>query len=237
MGGGRLRGSMSRPIIVAIDGPAGAGKSATAREVALRLDVPYLDTGAMYRAVGVAAMRRCIRPPLRPACEEQLVELAALLQIRFAGNPRDQRVLLDGEDVTAELRTPAASVMASVVSAVPGVRREMVRQQRQLAAASGGVVEGRDIGTVVFPDADVKVFLTASPEIRARRRFDELAARGVRTSWEEVLEEQRQRDLRDSTRADSPLRPAAGAHVLDTSDLTLEQVVTRVLDLVRERRR
>ncbi|HPC83763.1 MAG TPA: (d)CMP kinase [Thermoanaerobaculaceae bacterium] len=223
---------MKRPIIIAIDGPAGAGKSATAREVALRLGVPYLDTGAMYRVVGLAAMRRCIRPPLRPACEEQLVELAGLLQIGFAGDPREQRVLMDGEDVTAELRTPAASVMASVVSAVPGVRRELVRQQRQLAAATGGVVEGRDIGTVVFPDADVKVFLTASPEVRAQRRLAELTAKGVRTSWEEVLEEQRQRDERDSTRADSPLRPAPGAHILDTSNLTLEQVVARVLSLV-----
>lgn len=223
---------MRRPIIIAIDGPAGAGKSATAREVALRLGVPYLDTGAMYRVVGVAAMRRCIRPPLRPACEEQLVELAGLLQISFAGDPREQRVLMDGEDVTADLRTPAASVMASVVSAVPGVRREMVRQQRLLAAATGGVIEGRDIGTVVFPDADVKVFLTASPEVRAQRRFDELSGKGVRTSWEEVLEEQRGRDERDSTRADSPLRPATGAHVLDTSGLTLEQVVARVLALV-----
>lgn len=223
---------MRRPIIIAIDGPAGAGKSATAREVALRLGVPYLDTGAMYRVVGVAAMRRCIRPPLRPACEEQLVELAGLLQISFAGDPREQRVLMDGEDVTADLRTPAASVMASVVSAVPGVRREMVRQQRLLAAATGGVIEGRDIGTVVFPEADVKVFLTASPEVRAQRRFDELSGKGVRTSWEEVLEEQRGRDERDSTRADSPLRPATGAHVLDTSGLTLEQVVARVLALV-----
>lgn len=225
---------MRRPIIIAIDGPAGAGKSATAREVALRLGVPYLDTGAMYRVVGVAAMRRCIRPPLRPACEEQLVELAGLLQISFAGDPREQRVLMDGEDVTAELRTPAASVMASVVSAVPGVRREMVRQQRLLAAATGGVIEGRDIGTVVFPDADVKVFLTASPEVRAQRRFDELSGKGVRTSWEEVLEEQRGRDERDSTRADSPLRPATGAHVLDTSGLTLEQVVARVLAIVHD---
>lgn len=223
---------MKRPLIIAIDGPAGAGKSATAKEVALRLGIPYLDTGAMYRAVGVAAMRRCIRPPLRPECEEQLVELAALLRITFAGDPREQRVLMDGEDVTAELRTPAASVMASVVSAVPGVRREMVRQQRELAAASGGVIEGRDIGTVVFPDATVKIFLTASPEVRAQRRYEELVAKGVRTSWEEVAEEQRQRDERDSTRADSPLRPAAGAHVLDTSSLTLAQVVERVLALV-----
>lgn len=223
---------MRRPIIIAIDGPAGAGKSATAREVALRLGVPYLDTGAMYRVVGVAAMRRCIRPPLKPACEEQLVELAGLLQIGFAGDPRDQRVLMDGEDVTAELRTPAASVMASVVSAVPGVRREMVRQQRLLAAATGGVIEGRDIGTVVFPEADVKVFLTASPEVRAQRRLDELTGKGVRTTWDDVLEEQRKRDERDSTRADSPLRPAAGAHILDTSGLTLEEVVARVVSLV-----
>lgn len=226
---------MGRPIIIAIDGPAGAGKSATAREVAMRLGVPYLDTGAMYRAVGVAAMRSCIRPPLRPACEEQVIELASLIRITFAGDPRDQRVLVDGVDVTEELRTPEASVMASVVSAVPGVRREMVRQQRLLAETGGGVIEGRDIGTVVFPDADLKVFLTASPEVRAQRRFDELQRRGVRSSWEEVLEEQRQRDLRDSTRADSPLQPARDAVILDTSGLDLAAVVARVLALVPAR--
>lgn len=223
---------MKRPIIIAIDGPAGAGKSATARELALRLGVPYLDTGAMYRVVGVAAMRRCIRPPLRHSCEEQLVELAGLLQITFEGDPRDQRVRMDDEDVTAELRTPAASVMASVVSAVPGVRREMVRQQRMLAATSGGVIEGRDIGTVVFPDAHLKVFLTASPEVRARRRFEELGRSGVKTTLEQVLDEQRQRDERDSTRADSPLRPADGAHILDTTNLDLQQVVERILSLI-----
>lgn len=224
-----------RPLIVAIDGPAGAGKSATAREVALRLGVPYLDTGAMYRAVGVASMGRCIRPPLKPACEEQVIELASLICITFAGDPRDQRVLVDGEDVTDALRTPEASVMASVVSAVPGVRREMVRQQRQLAATTGGVIEGRDIGTVVFPDADLKVFLTASPEVRAQRRFDELRRKGVKSTWEEVLDEQRQRDLRDSTRADSPLRPAPDAVVLDTSGLDLAAVVERVLALLTGR--
>jgi cytidylate kinase len=134
--------------------------------------------------------------------------------------------------VTAELRTPAASVMASVVSAVPGVRRELVRQQRLLAATSGGVIEGRDIGTVVFPDAHLKVFLTASPEIRARRRFEELQRSGVTTTWEQVLDEQRQRDERDSTRADSPLRPADGAHILDTTNLDLQHVVERVLTLI-----
>jgi CMP/dCMP kinase len=225
-----------RPLIVAIDGPAGAGKSATAREVAMRLGVPYLDTGAMYRAVGVAAMGRCIRPPLKPACEEQVIELASLIRITFAGDPRDQRVLVDGVDVTDELRTPEASVMASVVSAVPGVRREMVRQQRLLAETTGGVIEGRDIGTVVFPDADLKVFLTASPEVRAQRRFDELQRKGVRSSWEQVLEEQRQRDLRDSTRADSPLQPAHDAMILDTSGLDLAAVVARVLALVPPRR-
>jgi cytidylate kinase len=225
----------TRPLIVAIDGPAGAGKSATAREVAMRLGVPYLDTGAMYRAVGHAAMSRCIRPPLRPACEEQVIELASLIRITFAGDPRDQRVLVDGADVTEELRTPEASVMASVVSAVPGVRREMVRQQRLLAETTGGVIEGRDIGTVVFPDADLKVFLTASPEVRAQRRFDELQRKGVSSTWERVLDEQRQRDLRDSTRADSPLQPARDAVILDTSGLDLAAVVARVLALVPPR--
>ncbi len=222
-----------RKLLIAIDGPAGAGKSAAARELALRLGVAYLDTGAMYRAVAVAAVKAGVRFPLDADGRRRVETLARTVEIAFEGEPSAQRVLLDGRDVTGELRTPEISQLSSVVSALAGVRRELVRRQRELAAG-GGVVEGRDIGTVVFPDAPLKVFVTATPEVRARRRFDELRARGVTVEWDEVLREQVQRDRRDATRASAPLRPAEGAVVVDTSELSLEQVVERLVGLVRE---
>jgi CMP/dCMP kinase len=223
---------MERRLLIAIDGPAGAGKSATARELAVRLGLPYLDTGAMYRAVALLARRAGLGPDLDAEGRRAVVVFAERLGVSFSGDPRAQRVILDGEDVTAALRAPEVSQMASVVSAIPEVRRQMVRRQRELAARSGGVVEGRDIGTVVFPGATLKVFLTAEPEVRARRRFDELARRGMTASWEDVLEEQRERDRRDSTRPDSPLRPAEGAVIVDTSRLTLPEVVEAVVALL-----
>jgi cytidylate kinase len=222
------------PLIVAIAGPAGAGKSATARAVALRLGIPYVDTGAMYRVVALAAIRDGTLFPLDASGEARAVWLARSVAIRFVGEAGGQRVMLGEEDVTAALRAPEVSQAASMVSAVSAVRREMVARQRELARRDGGVVEGRDIGTVVFPDASVKIFLTASPEVRARRRFDELRARGLSVDLDAVLSEQRDRDLRDSTRADSPLRPADGAIVLDNSGLTLDEVVARVLAVVAE---
>jgi cytidylate kinase len=221
-----------RPLLIAIDGPAGAGKSATARELAVRLGLPYLDTGAMYRAVALLARRAGLGPELDGEGRRAVVGFAERLGVGFRGDPRAQRVILDGEDVTEALRAPEVSHMASVVSAIPEVRREMVRRQRELAARSGGVVEGRDIGTVVFPDATLKVFLTAEPEVRARRRFEELARRGVAASWEDVLEEQRERDRRDSTRPDSPMRPAEGAVIVDTSRLSLPEVVEAMVALL-----
>jgi cytidylate kinase len=221
------------PLIVTVDGPAGAGKSATARALARRLGLPYLDTGAMYRAVGLAAARAGVPFPLDAEGERRAVEVAGRVRIGFRDGEPSQRVLLDGEDVTAELRRPEASRRASMVSVVPGVRRAMVERQRELAARSGGVVEGRDIGTVVFPDAPVKIFLTASPEVRARRRFEELQRQGVAARWEDVLAEQQERDRRDAERADSPMRPAAGAVVFDTSALGLDEVVAQLLALVR----
>ena len=220
------------PLIIAIDGPAGAGKSAVAREVAVRLRVPYLDTGAMYRAVGLLAHRAGLVGELDEAGRTTVVEIARRIEIAFSGDPRAQRVTVGGEDVSEALRTPDASRMASVVSAIPEVRVEMVRRQREIAARTGGVVEGRDIGTVVFPDAPVKVFLTATPEVRARRRFDELRGKGAVVDWEQVLAEQIERDRRDSTREASPLRPAEGATVVDTSGLTLAEVVAAVVALL-----
>jgi cytidylate kinase len=221
-------------VIVAIDGPAGAGKSAAAREVAFRLGVPYLDTGAMYRCVGLLARRAGLAPPYDERAIERLGEFARTLDVRFAGDPRAQRVAIADEDVTAALRTPEASRDASLVSAVPAVRRELVPRQRELAAATGGVVEGRDIGTVVFPAARFKFFLTASPEVRAQRRFAELAARGVQATWEEVVAEQRERDHRDTSRADSPLVPASDARIVDTSGLTLAGVVEALLAAIAD---
>ncbi len=186
----------------------------------------------MYRAVGLLAVRAGFGPQLDDRGRAAVAALADALRVSFSGDPRAQRVTIGGEDVTDALRTPEVSQMASVVSALPAVRRAMVARQREIAATTGGVVEGRDIGTVVFPGATVKVFLTASPEVRARRRFDELLKRGVRARWEDVLAEQRERDRRDSTRTDSPLRPADGAVVLDTSAMSLPEVVAALLALV-----
>jgi CMP/dCMP kinase len=214
---------------VAIDGPAGAGKSAAARELALRLGIPYLDTGAMYRAVGLLARRAGLPHPFSACDQERLAAFARTLDIAFGGDPQAQRVALAGEDVTDALRTPEVSQAASQVSAISAVRRELVRRQREIAAATGGVVEGRDIGTVVFPDARCKFFVTASPEVRAQRRFDELRRRGVAATWDAVVAEQRERDLRDSSRADSPMVPAADAVIVDTSAMTLDQVVAALL--------
>jgi cytidylate kinase len=226
---------MSRsPLIVTVDGPAGAGKSAAARGLARVLGLPYLDTGAMYRAVGLAAARAGVSFPLDEDGARRAVEVAERITIEFRDGASTPRVLLDGEDVTAELRRPEASRRASMVSVVPGVRRAMVARQRELAERSGGVVEGRDIGTVVFPDAPVKIFLTASPEVRARRRFEELQRQGVAARWEDVLAEQQERDRRDAERADSPMRPDADAVVFDTSRLSLEDVVEQLQALVRK---
>ncbi len=230
------------PLVVAIDGPAGAGKSAAARELALRLSLPYLDTGAMYRAVGLLAWRAGLPYPFSAGDQARVEGFARALDIAFAGDPRAQRVVLAGEDVTDALRSPEVSQLASQVSALSAVRRELVRRQRELAARTGGVVEGRDIGTVVFPHARFKFFVTASPEVRAQRRFDELCRRGVAATWESVVAEQRERDLRDGSRADSPMVPAADAVIVDTSAMTLDQVVATLLagisgDLDRSRGR
>ncbi len=185
----------------------------------------------MYRAVALAALRRGLRFPLEMESEREVVRLAEALQLRLETTPSGTRVFCAGEDVSEALRAPEVSRAASQVSAIPGVRRAMVARQRELGRRAGGVLEGRDIGTVVFPDAALKVFLTARPEVRAQRRFDELRKRGVHVRWEDVVAEQRERDERDASRADSPLRPAVGAIILDTSDLTLDEVVQKLYEL------
>jgi cytidylate kinase len=202
--------------VVAIDGPAGAGKSTVARAVAERIGGVYLDSGAMYRAVALAALRRGIDPAAAG-------ELAAIVSIELEPGV----VILDGEDVTALIREPAVTDAASVAAAVPEVRSAMVEQQRALLGSGGDwVAEGRDIGTVVWPQAEVKVFLTASPEARAQRRAAELGL-----PVEQVLAQVVERDGRDSTRAHSPLRAADDAVTLDTTGLSLQDVVERVAQL------
>jgi cytidylate kinase len=204
-------------MVVAIDGPAGAGKSTVARAVASELGFTFLDSGAMYRCVGLAALDRQVDP----------AAVAKDLRIDLG-----DRVLLDGRDVTEAIRAPEVSEAASRAAAEPAVRAAMVGQQRRLLGEGDWVAEGRDIGTVVAPDAEVKIFLTADPRERARRRAEEL---GVDPAT--VLAEQVIRDQRDATRADSPLVPAPGATILDTTGLSLPEVVARAASLARAARR
>lgn len=217
-----------RRWVIAIDGPAGAGKSTVARQLADVLGYIYLDSGAMYRCVGLLAARQGVPP-------DDAGALAEAAQITFdpgaVGEP--QRVLLNGEDVTAAIRTPEASQMASKVAANPIVRHAMVALQQALGAQGGVVMEGRDIGTVVFPNAELKVFLTASPEERARRRHAELVARGEEIAYETVLEEQRERDRRDSTREASPLIAADDAVVLLSDGKSIEELVALLASKVK----
>lgn len=222
---------MTPPVVVAIDGPSGAGKSTVARMLAARLNVPYIDTGAMYRAVGLAAREAGIRLPIEdPGAVERL---ARSLSIRFETPGDEIRVLLNGRDVTGPIREPEISLFASAVSAIPGVRRQMVAEQRRLAADQGGVMEGRDIGTKVFPDTPHKFFLTASPEVRARRRAAELDARGTPQPMAEVLAEMEKRDRADQTRADSPLTHDETYVVLDSSGREPRAVVEEIERAVR----
>jgi cytidylate kinase len=219
--------------VIAIDGPTAAGKSTVAREVARRLGLDYVDTGAMYRSVAWAALQRRVNLADAAALER----LAATLRIETIAGEAGQRVLVDGQDVTLAIRSPEVSEAASAVSAVPGVRAALVALQRRRAATGGVVMEGRDIGTVVLPDADVKVFLQASLEARVRRRHAELRARGVQTTLEAVRRQEAARDRRDETRAHSPLRVAADAVVIDTTSRRPEEVVEAILRLVHERSR
>lgn len=217
---------------IAIDGPAGAGKSTVARLVADRLGFIYIDTGAMYRAVTLAALRRGVS-----ICDERaLTALAESCRISFRDCPEltpPRRVYLDGEDVTLAIRSPEVGGRVSPVAVVPGVRRAMVRQQRELAASGGVVLDGRDIGTYVLPDAEFKFYLTADLGERARRRYRELVNRGVETTYEAVEREVRERDYIDSHREMAPLRQADDAIVIDSTNLTVEEVVETILRRVR----
>lgn len=223
-------------MIIAIDGPSGAGKSSVTKLVALELGFSCLDTGAMYRAITWKALEDGI--DVNDA--EALGELARSCTIDFVheeGDPSPKRVLIDGIDVTSEIRTQRIDQNVSPVSAVPAVREALVAQQQRIGHTGDYIVEGRDIGTVVFPDAEVKVFLTASAEERARRRVAQNAERGIGSvDYEAVLADIIRRDEYDSSRDVSPLKPADDAFLLDSSPLTIEQVVQAIVDLAREAR-
>lgn len=209
--------------IVAIDGPAGAGKSTIARHLARHFGLLNLETGAMYRAFALKAMRAGL--PLQES--KGLEELAAETEIRLEPGEQENRVLLDGEDVTGQIRNPLVTDAASRVSVFPAIRAWMVRLQQELGADGGVVMEGRDIGTVVFPHAEVKIFLDAAPEVRGMRRFDQMGQSGAPAvaQAEEVIRDLHTRDERDRNRADSPLKAAPDAVLLDSTALTLEEVV------------
>ena len=215
---------------VAIDGPSGAGKSTLARAAAERLGILYVDTGAIYRTIGLYVQRRGIDP------KDTAAVLAALPDIRI-GMDHDadgmQRMLLNGEDVTADIRLPEISMYASAVSAIQGVRDFLMEMQRSLARERSVIMDGRDLGTVVLPDADVKIFLYADVEVRAKRRELELRQRGTPKPYEEVLREMEERDYNDTHRAAAPLRAAADAIMVDTSSMDFDASLALLLDVIR----
>jgi cytidylate kinase len=213
--------------VVAIDGPAGAGKSTIARKVAARLGFTYIDTGAMYRAVALWALRQKV------AWDDmhRMEQLALAAEIELSPG----RIFLNHEDVTDAIRTPDVSNGASKVAVIPGVRRAMVAKQREMGERASVVMEGRDIGTVVFPAADVKIYLDADPGERVRRRLRDVRAQGDAITEKQLALEMQERDRRDSTRSDAPLAQAPDAIYLDTTPLTLEQVEEAILKIVRER--
>ena len=228
-------------MLIAIDGPAGAGKSTVARALAGRLGFTYMDTGAMYRCIGLLALRAPESPPAEVARSARIelipaesseagAEISAGGAAQAPTAAAADRVVLDGHDVTGAIRAPEVSEAASTVAADPGVREALVAKQRELIAGGDWVAEGRDIGTVVAPDAELKVFLTADASERARRRASELGG-----DQATVMAEQALRDERDSTRAHSPLQAAPGAVVLDTTGMTIEQVVERICELAGDR--
>lgn len=223
---------MEKHYSVAIDGPSGAGKSTIARAAARRFGFIYVDTGAIYRTVALAVERAGIALGDAAAVEALLPELS----VSFGyGADGAQREFLNGEDVTACIRTPEISRRASDVSAMPAVRAYLLDMQRAMAGQFSVIMDGRDIGTVVLPDADIKIFLTADTRCRAARRYKELAAAGSGMSFEEVLREVTERDERDSRRAAAPLAVAEGARVIDTSELNLEQSIDAVCGVISDR--
>ena len=219
-------------IAIAIDGPAGAGKSTIARLAAKELGYIYVDTGALYRTIGLAAFRR----GLTAEDKEHIIAMLPEIKVALAFNDRqEQIVLLDGEDISGLIRTPEISMMASAVSAIPEVRAYLLDLQRDMAHTNNVIMDGRDIGTVVLPDAKIKIFLSASPECRACRRYDELIEKGMDVKYEDILSDVIARDYADSHRDIAPLKPADDAINVDTSGEDLETSVNKLLGIMRER--
>jgi len=218
---------------VAIDGPAGAGKSTIAKIAASTLGIVYVDTGAMYRAIGLAAIRKGIDP------DKDITGVEALLDdinVEIAHSEAGQSVFLNGEDVTVEIRLPEVSVAASDVSRIPAVRAKLLELQRTLAEKTDVIMDGRDIGTVVLPSAQLKIFLTASVEDRAMRRYKELCEKGIECDFDEVKRDIEYRDKNDSEREIAPLKPAEDSVIVDTSGNTLDESVKILMDIIRERK-
>ncbi len=215
-------------INIAIDGPAGAGKSTIARKTAANLGYIYVDTGALYRAVGISVLRRSLDTTDAKAVAEVLNEIK--IELKFIDGV--QYVFLDDEDVSTDIRLPEASMAASNVSAIPAVRAFLFDLQRNIAANNDCIMDGRDIGTVVLPDAQLKVFLTASAEVRAKRRYDELVQKGTPVEYEALLKEIKLRDHNDSTRTIAPLKPADDSVFVDSSDMTIDEVCETIEKLV-----
>lgn len=217
---------------IAIDGPAGAGKSTIAKRVAEELNFMYVDTGALYRAVALCAIQKNIEPDDSQRVSEMLSEI----KVQLAFNYRFEKVvLLDGKDVSSRIRTPEVSMAASKISALPQVRAYLLDLQRDIAKGNNVIMDGRDIGTVVLPDAKVKIFLTASPQVRAERRYKELAKKGADVSFDEVLKDVNERDYNDSHRQTAPLKPAEDSIFVDTTDLDFEQSVEKIISVIKER--
>ena len=218
-------------IQIAIDGPGGAGKSTVSKAVAAKLGIVYVDTGALYRTVGYYVRSREIDPRDAEAVGACLPDIS--IEVRYVDGT--QRVYLNGEDLGDKIRTPEMSMYASAVSAIPSVRAFLLETQKDIARKNSVIMDGRDIGTVILPNADVKIFLTASAECRARRRYDELVAKGQTVQFEDVLREMNERDMADSTREIAPAQAAKDAIVLDNTGMTLEQSVDAIIRIVEEK--
>ncbi len=218
-------------MIIAIDGPAGSGKSTIAKMLAKKLGYTYIDTGAMYRAVALKIKKL----EINPEDLDKVLEIMEKTSIDLKPDENGVKVFLDGKDVSKEIRTEEIGKIASKIARYPQVRKILVQMQRELGKkAKNVVIEGRDTGTVIFPDADIKFFFTASPEIRAERRYKELKEKGLDVSYDKILKEVKERDYLDTTRKDSPLKPAEDAIIIDTSNKSLNEVLQEVLEIVKK---
>ncbi|MEE0855759.1 MAG: (d)CMP kinase [Ruminococcus sp.] len=219
-------------VAVALDGPAGAGKSSVAKKAAKELDFIYVDTGALYRTIGLAAMRENIEP----VASDEVFDLLKRIKVELTFNDKgEQIVLLNGEDVSGQIRTPEASMTASKISAIPEVRAFLLDLQRSMAKTNNVIMDGRDIGTVVLPDAQVKIFLTAAPEARAGRRYKELIEKGMDVNYEDILKDVIERDNFDMNREIAPLKPAEDSVTVDTTELDFDQSVEAVISVIKEK--